>query len=59
MEAGGGICKMDLMGLIQHSFAFRAVSSCSPAFSQVMKQQLVQPTIFIAFIFDPPAIRRV
>jgi len=42
------------MGLIQRSLAFRAVPSHSPAFSQVMKQLLVQPTIFSAFIFGPP-----
>lgn len=57
MEAGG-ICKVELIGLIQHSFAFRAVPSCSPTFNQVIKQQLVQPTIFITFIFGPPASRK-
>lgn len=45
---------MELMGLNQHSLAFRAVPACSPAFSQVMKKQLVQITIFITVTFGPP-----
>lgn len=52
---GRGLCKVELMRSAQQCVAFGAVLSCSPAFSQMMKQQLVQTTIFITIIFDPGA----
>lgn len=50
---GRGLCRVELMRSAQQCIAFGAVLCCSPAFSQMMKQQLVQTIIFVTVIFDP------